>query len=96
MTQFKQHQKPNTTLFDDDNRIDWERRRLKKRSQDGLSEDDYSFGLDEIEVELTRAMTRKKGKRSRRQHFIMDEEVGVVTKRRRKDGRHYDEWEDYD
>lgn len=101
--------KPNTKLkahidtfsLDDENRIDWDRRKLKKK-EIGAAEDDLVL----VEVEdaeeimffpLASLSHKKKHKRDKRRQLVMDEESGRVTvKRRRKGSRNYDDWQDYD
>lgn len=101
--------KPNTKLkahietfsLDDENRIDWDRRKLKKKESVSADND-----LLVVEVESTEETVfyplesvshKKKQKRDKRRQLVMDEESGRVTvKRRRKGRRNSDEWQDYD
>jgi hypothetical protein len=92
--------KPNLTLKqltipliveDDENRIDWSRKSLRKHYEDGIETVDD----DEILV-LPRQKKEKRSKK--RRHLVMDEKSGrMIVKRLRKRSR-YDEWleDDYD
>lgn len=93
---------------DDDLRIDWERKKLKKdRTEDEIDEellevDDDLMDDFEVEADAEWVFTSpkkqqrgkpKKDKRDKRRHLVFDEDSGrVYVKRRRKQNRYDDVW----
>jgi hypothetical protein len=84
---------------DDDNRIDWDRRSRKTRSEDVVddlvSEVESVDGVEAL-LEIQPGKRRgKKNHRKKRRHFVLDEERGqVIVQRRRKNNRRYDDWQE--
>lgn len=71
---------------DDENRIDWNRKSLRKKREDEIEtvDDDHDVLI------LVRPKKEKHSKK--RRHLVMDEESGrMIVKRLRKRSR-YDEW----
>lgn len=105
MSQFKPNTKLkapiDTSSFEDENRIDWDRRQMKKKEDTPVEDDLLVLEVeDEGEVAfypLGTVSPKKKQKRDKRRQLVMDEESGrVMVKRRRKGRRNSDEWQDYD
>lgn len=105
MSQFK----PNTKLkahidtfsLDDENRIDWDRRKMKKKELSTAEDDLVIIEVEDAEepvfFPLESVSHKKKLKRDKRRQLVMDEESGRVTvKRRRKGRRNNDDWQDDD
>ncbi|MCU0499421.1 MAG: hypothetical protein MUF87_18885 [Anaerolineae bacterium] len=93
-----------TPTRDDDNRIDWERKNKKKKSDDEaiLEAPVEILELDPDDDEVLSIEVRhktkapKKGKKDKRRQLVLDEDTGrVFVKRRRKSNRHY-EWDEYE
>lgn len=85
-------------IVEDDNRIDWERKNRKEKTE--LEDEDVVIDVLEVEDETVELLERKppkgdKKKRKKARHFVVDEDSGrVLVKRRRKENRAYDDWHD--
>lgn len=106
MTSNKKHTKSQLKVvavepFEDENRIDWERRSRKGKKDDdgsdGLVGDTGTFEEDTSILRSVISHEVKRSKKKKRQkHLIMDEESGrVVLQRRRKENRHHAEWDEW-
>lgn len=76
--------------FDDDNRIDWDRKQRSKRREDSpvdLTASLIDDALDDLE-DFSGKKKIRKDRRQKRRQYIYDEELGhVVVKHRRRKGR---------
>src|SRR5689334_10428665 len=86
---------------DDDNRIDWSRKTIKKvRHEDEellLEEEVVTQANVEEDSQLfleTRTRRPRKDKRDKRRQLVMDEESGRVFVKRRRKRHQYDDWSD--
>ncbi len=86
-------------IVEDDNRIDWERKNRKDKTE-LENEDIVTDDVLEVEDETVELLERKptkgdKKKRNKARHLVVDEDSGrVLVKRRRKENRAYDDWHD--
>jgi hypothetical protein len=97
------HTNPLDEVFaDDENRIDWERRRKNHQRAEDIIEDPIEQAEDDVEVLFVPEKKAKRGNkdhRRKRRQLIMDENSGqYVVKRRRKGNRQFGDWyeDDYD
>lgn len=88
-----------SSIEDDDNRIDWNRKTLKKTAhpddevsleEEGIEADDDFMFLPETNFRQV-----KKEKRDKRRQLIMDEESGRIFVKRRRKRHQYDDWSDH-
>ena len=90
------HREDQGSVFENENRINWERRNSKKKDRPDLDIDnDFEAADIDLIAEPKESKKQKKQHRKKRRQLVMDEDSGrVVVKRRRKQHRSYDEWED--
>ncbi|HEX2620654.1 MAG TPA: hypothetical protein VHL11_10910 [Phototrophicaceae bacterium] len=83
---------------DDENRIDWERKTLKKvrREDEEPIIEEVITQVDDDPLPQLEAQPRrpKKDKRDKRRQLVMDEESGRVFVKRRRKRHQYDDWSD--
>ncbi|MBC8172080.1 MAG: hypothetical protein H7X77_10420 [Anaerolineae bacterium] len=87
-----------SSIEDDDNRIDWSRKTLKKTAPaDEVAGDEEVIDADDEIMLLPEAGFRqvKKEKRDKKRQLIMDEESGRIFVKRRRKRHQYDDWSDY-
>jgi len=84
--------------LEDDNRIDWERKRLKRQQARKPEQRDYVHDDDALLDAVTPDKQEKRGKkdhRKKRRRYVYDEDRGhVVVKRRRRRGGEDELFED--